>query len=256
MDILSSFGIDQDKFFLGGICKRGHDFQETGKTLRKKIDNTCPECNSIRSRKYREQNRDRINEKQRVEKYKRYHSDPEFAERIRKYCRDYYHKNHAECRRKNFEYAEQNRERLREYARQYRANNPEKVKAGKRQYAVENPLKIKELRNRRKHRKKQVVHVPYTKQQYSDRLGQFNNACAYCGSDDNLVLDHFIPIKSGGSDVISNLIPSCWACNCSKQARDPKAWYQSMPFYSAKRWKSILKVLGKTDVNYNQIPLI
>ena len=37
-------------------------------------------------------------------------------------------------------------------------------------------------------------------------------------------IDHVIPRNQGGSDDISNLVPSCRRCNNSKLARTPEQW--------------------------------
>ena len=42
------------------------------------------------------------------------------------------------------------------------------------------------------------------------------NKCSYCGSTENLTLDHIFPQKLGGKDVGDNLIYACRSCNSSK----------------------------------------
>lgn len=44
--------------------------------------------------------------------------------------------------------------------------------------------------------------------------------CAYCGSKDNLTLDHLIPKCKGGQNTWSNLISSCGGCNVKKGDKD------------------------------------
>ena len=46
------------------------------------------------------------------------------------------------------------------------------------------------------------------------------NICLYCGSNNNLSLDHIIPRSKGGSNDTSNLITCCIACNSSRQEMD------------------------------------
>ena len=56
----------------------------------------------------------------------------------------------------------------------------------------------------------------------------FNCQCVYCGEtyDTNeLTLDHVRPKAYGGSDLTSNLVPSCRSCN---QAKGSQNWLQWM----------------------------
>ena len=41
---------DSSLFFLGNLCKGGHEFGNTGKTLRRLIHNGCPECSKLSRR--------------------------------------------------------------------------------------------------------------------------------------------------------------------------------------------------------------
>lgn len=43
--------------------------------------------------------------------------------------------------------------------------------------------------------------------------------CQECGTTENLVVDHIIPLARGGSNEIDNLQLLCWHCNSSKAAR-------------------------------------
>ena len=45
---------------------------------------------------------------------------------------------------------------------------------------------------------------------------QTGQICNYCGSKDNLALDHIFPQKLGGQDYTENLIFACRTCNISK----------------------------------------
>ena len=69
-------------------------------------------------------------------------------------------------------------------------------------------------------------------------------------------MDHLIPLSRGGTNVESNLVSACYSCNCSKGPKDSFEWFQTRPTYSFKQWKAVLKLLGKTPENYNQIPLL
>ena len=45
--LLAQAGIDTEKFKLGKLCKRGHDWEDTGKSLRYKKDCNCTACRGI-----------------------------------------------------------------------------------------------------------------------------------------------------------------------------------------------------------------
>jgi len=48
--------------------------------------------------------------------------------------------------------------------------------------------------------------------------------CNYCGSKENLSLDHIFPQKYGGQDNAENLIFACKSCNSSKGKKDLMEW--------------------------------
>jgi len=48
--------------------------------------------------------------------------------------------------------------------------------------------------------------------------------CNYCGSPDNLALDHIFPQRYGGLDNAENLIFACRPCNSSKGKKDLMEW--------------------------------
>ena len=58
-------------------------------------------------------------------------------------------------------------------------------------------------------------------------------ACYYCGSIDNLTVDHLIPRISGGTDDSDNLIWACRSCNSSKQGRCMLAWMKKKESFPA-----------------------
>ena len=49
-------------------------------------------------------------------------------------------------------------------------------------------------------------------------------ACYYCGSLLNLVVDHLIPRIRGGPDLSDNLVWACRSCNSSKRDKDMVEW--------------------------------
>ncbi|MHC9538980.1 MAG: HNH endonuclease [Vulcanimicrobiota bacterium] len=53
---------------------------------------------------------------------------------------------------------------------------------------------------------------------------QTGHICNYCGSSENLSLDHIFPQKYGGKDDAENLIIACKSCNSSKGKKDLMEW--------------------------------
>lgn len=65
--------------------------------------------------------------------------------------------------------------------------------------------------------------------------------CAYCGSTDNLTLDHIIPKSRGGSDKITNIICACEDCNHSKGHKFWSDWYLNQYFFTIDRLSAIIE---------------
>lgn len=50
-------------------------------------------------------------------------------------------------------------------------------------------------------------------------------ACCYCGSPDDLTIDHVVAVDLGGSNHPCNLVVACKTCNSAKGAKPWSAWY-------------------------------
>jgi len=53
-------------------------------------------------------------------------------------------------------------------------------------------------------------------------------ACCYCGSEDQLSLDHLQPRELGGSHEAANLVCACVHCNSARRDTSLRAWFQSL----------------------------
>ena len=69
----------------------------------------------------------------------------------------------------------------------------------------------------------------------------FNNRCVYCGSKDQITLDHIRPRARGGQDVARNLVSACRCCNQAKGTEDVGSWYSQQPFFNMSSWGTILQ---------------
>lgn len=68
----------------------------------------------------------------------------------------------------------------------------------------------------------------------------WNYQCAYCGSDENLTLDHITPKSKGGTDRITNLICACKECNSNKAHQLWSDWYLKQNFFTTNRLSAIV----------------
>lgn len=69
----------------------------------------------------------------------------------------------------------------------------------------------------------------------------WNYECAYCGSDDNLTLDHITPRSKGGSDRITNIVCACRECNHDKGHQFWSEWYLKQYFCTTERLSAIIE---------------
>lgn len=212
------FMFRKERHTLGDICKRGHEFAETGLSAR--VEGKCVFCRRL------------IGSRHMVSVYhKKLKHDPIYQEANRENLKRYYrsHPDYRDrCKAKSLAHS----------------RTPEGRIARKRNAA------------RRKAILKSVHGVKVSVAEIKQHFSLFGNACAYCGNPERLSLDHFIAIAAGGSNCLGNFVPACVSCNASKQDSDPRDWYKRQPFFDLQRWKKILRVLGKTEATYNQIPLL
>jgi len=68
---------------------------------------------------------------------------------------------------------------------------------------------------------------------------KWEHKCAYCGSEENLTLDHVIPQAKGGTDHLTNVVCACESCNRSKAHTDFYEWYPKQEFYTEERFNQI-----------------
>lgn len=240
---------DTELFRLGNLCRRGHDWNGSGQSLRRIKGSTCEECNRQRKRQHYTNNREqyltRVSERYRKKR-----------ESILKYAREYREKNLESIRQRNRNYRLANLGKIRQQNREYQKVNREKRNDYQRCYRqTEKGYQVKNAASRKHKAAKRNNHnASYTSAQILELHSQFG-CCAYCGVESNrLTTDHFISLASGGPDCMGNLLPACYSCNSSKQDSDPLEWYKRQPFYSNVRWEKILKALGKSG-DYHQLAL-
>lgn len=73
-------------------------------------------------------------------------------------------------------------------------------------------------------RLRSYIRVPYNKVVLSRRniMRRDNFTCMYCGSKNDLTIDHVLPKSRGGKDIWENLTTACERCNVKKGSRTPE----------------------------------
>lgn len=219
---------DKSRFVLGSLCKYGHDYCQTGLTLRYcKSNNRCVECFTQQNRRYQQ------------------------SEKGKKALKRYRQSDIGQENRRRYQKTPKRQEYLRLYEKSAKRKQSRKLyqnsEAGK---LIQNRFwhsekgKISRLisSNRRRIRKQQNPSIPYNTAQIQNLKEEFDNCCAYCGTQsEKLTVDHIVPIALGGADAINNLVPCCMSCNCRKCDTPVEEWYLSQPFFSEVRYKKILQ---------------
>lgn len=78
---------------------------------------------------------------------------------------------------------------------------------------------------------------------------RWNYECAYCGSNEDLTLDHITPRSKGGSDSLTNVLCACRECNNSKGHQVWSEWFLQQSFFSAERLSSIVEWQNQMNEN-------
>ena len=73
-----------------------------------------------------------------------------------------------------------------------------------------------------------------------DIKAAFNNQCVYCGSTENLTIDHVKPKALGGRDQVSNLVCSCRRCNQSKGSQHWLEWWVAQETFNTQNLSLVL----------------
>jgi hypothetical protein len=78
---------------------------------------------------------------------------------------------------------------------------------------------------------------------------KWGNECAYCGSEENLTIDHVIPRSKGGMDTSKNMVCCCESCNQDKAHTPWKEWYSAQDFFNIEQYNRIQEMLLEYFIN-------
>jgi 5-methylcytosine-specific restriction endonuclease McrA len=214
---------DQTKYYLGTLCRRGHNWGETGKSLRYIGCRGCVDCNKEKSARYSKTETGKEVLRAALKKYK---NSVNGMEKIKEWASSpngILSRSKAQERYRNTENGAAHRK-----AAENKYAKTEKRKISLRRKYHARRLAIKENREF------------YSRADIDSVLDFFGHSCAYCGTALNLTMDHVVPLSRGGGDRIKNIVPGCFSCNSSKQESDALTWYSRKSFFSKDRWNKIL----------------
>jgi 5-methylcytosine-specific restriction endonuclease McrA len=191
------------------------------------------EQNKGRDKEYREENKDKISE--RHKKYREINK-----EKLRKKSREWHYENIEKVAKRKKEWRNKNKVHISQYYKEYQINNRDKVNVKTQRYRANKRTLPNEL----------------THEQWVGIKNHFSNKCAYCGKEEMLEQEHFIPSSNGGEFTKNNIVPACRRCNASKNSKSFFEWYPNTEYYSKQREKEILKYLNYKTKNVQQLALL
>ncbi|WP_224771192.1 HNH endonuclease [Metabacillus idriensis] len=172
----------------------------------------------------------------------------------REHSRKYYQENKAKVNKRNKEYQKNHVQDLQEYRKTYYKENHEKILFQKRKYLKANRDRYVMHKQLRRAKEKQLFNT-LTAEQWKTIKQTFDNKCAYCGEKRKLTKDHFIPLSKNGEYSFQNIIPACLSCNSSKKDKDFSEWYLNQNFYDVYRENKIMRHL-KYENNKQQLNIL
>lgn len=183
-------------------CKyyRAHPEKDKARRLRRKNADYARWCEveRLRSRKWREANRER------------------------------YLRNARACRKRR----DKAKEKI--YIEAWRKANAARRKQGDRDWQRRNRDK-RNTQMQKRRAWKQASGGSHTTDQWKTLVAQYDHRCAYCKEQKPLTRDHIVALSRGGTNDISNILPACLSCNSSKGTKTLDEWRQvckNLPLYA------------------------
>lgn len=198
------------------ITKQRREYREANKEWINERTRQYHHANKDRRREYVNANKEQISQQKR--EYRRNHKE-QLAEQERKYRA----KNREKIRARNRQYRIEHLEERREKTRKWFAENPNY----RRDYAATYPEKVRAKYHRYRARKSGNGGTHTDTDLAAIRAAQTDNKgrliCWHCGKPikGTPQLDHWIPLKRGGSNGAGNLHYMHARCNQTKSAKHP-----------------------------------
>lgn len=251
-----SGNITNDLFYLGKLCPRKHDYQNTRQSLRYKSNFDCKEC-CVLLRRQRKNSRARIfPNKNAPQPEGILVPDNHYLGLLCKHGHDYMQTGYSlrnnrrnciiciseksrgtQAKVRTERWKKANPDYMSQYLQTYYQTNKQTIIKKTKEYGKTVKGKACKAISRYKRRAKMAIapRIPYASSELVAHFQSFKNQCVYCGTKENLTADHVIPIAKGGYDALSNILPCCLSCNCSKQDRTYLEWYSESPHFNLDR---------------------
>jgi len=215
------------------------DFFHKRRDSKDGLKSSCKKCLNKKQRQFRELNLEKTKEwsrnfkarnKEKISEYQRKwrSENKEWLDNYSKVNRERINKNARENRKKippekKKKILESNSKR----SAAWRKNNPDYMPKYHKKYREVKKEKISAIRRNYKARKKNAC-GNHNGDDIINIIKKQNNKCFWCDCDlSKIHIDHYIPLKKGGSNDASNLVASCPKCNQSKGAKMPWVFNQA-----------------------------
>jgi 5-methylcytosine-specific restriction endonuclease McrA len=171
-------------------CDINKQLSEFGKHKQTKdgLKNYCRKCNNASAKAYQDSNR----------------------EKVRKTNREYSRNNKDANKARSKAWYESNKDKALENSKKWQQENRDKT----------NNYKLANRHKRRAMIKESGVYLVTGRDLSKIR----RQSCVYCGSKDDITIEHIIPITRGGTHSIGNLTSACRSCNFSKSGKFIMEW--------------------------------
>ncbi len=201
------------RYFTGVACKRGHVCERTV------AGGHCVECHKIADSKYYETHTAEILKKDSV-RHKKWRA--ENRERILEKEAAWREKNRDHIRAYTLAWQRKNRGKMREYTRSWYAANPERHAQFTKAWKQANPTSSA-IYTRKRRALRLGAEGAHTKDDIKRIFNGQRGKCAYCCASikNRFHVDHIVALINGGSNWPKNLQLLCQPCNQKKAKSDP-----------------------------------
>ena len=191
-------------------CKETKELSEFYEDKRTKFgySRSCKACIQKYNKTYYKLNKQKMDEYSK--KYYKQNED-KLKEQHKQYAKKYYKNNRVQQLIKLREYYCKNKDRF----KNYRKRNKDRINKMRREWLKRNPHKASCYSNKRRAALNKSE-SNYTINEWTNLCNTTGNKCLQCNKQEELTVDHIIPISKGGNNDISNIQPLCGSCNSSK----------------------------------------